>query len=428
MPSADGSLTAAEIAALYALIRAQAAIREQLTQVAVAGALAPLRLVNWFDPADVAQAAERVVQVVQPAQLRMAQVVDASMARMLTTMTGRPVRPVGAIDVRQLRRAVSPAVARLLAEVPPVEVEPDGDLDLDRFFLDEEEAEDDRRRLEEEERDAEEDERRRREEDDELAEAERRRQEDEDEREAAERRRRDREADARRRAQLQALDPMEPYVRVGAQFRYLVTRGAPEREARQAVAERVTRVADMDISLAQRAQEAAVVRRSPRITGYRRILQPELGGGGPPCGLCVVAADRVYRREDLKPIHDRCRCGVMPIIGGVDPGLVLNGDDLDRLYTAAGDTTSGRALKRLRVGIGEHGELGPILFPYGRGFRDAEEAESDQRVASIERRLQGLERSTASLRRQLDGGETRLRPLVDYQTRLIEQLREQLVA
>ncbi|MBQ1014067.1 hypothetical protein KBX53_24595 [Micromonospora sp. M51] len=141
----------------------------------------------------------------------------------------------------------------------------------------------------------------------------------------------------------------------------------------------------------------------------------------------MVAADRVYKREELKPIHDRCRCAVLPILRGADPGLMLNGEDLDRLYRAAGGT-AGKKLTGLRVGIGEHGELGPILFPYGRGFRDAEEADADRRAGSIERRLQGLERSTRSLERQMAAGETRLRPLVGYQQRLIAQLCEELAA
>lgn len=410
MPTADGQLTAAEVAALYALIQAQARIREQLARIAVAGALAPLRLVNWFDPVEVAEAVTRVLRVVQPAQIRMAQVTDASMARALTLMTGRTVRPVGTVDIRTLRRLVSPAVARVVAEAPRVEIQPEGDLDLERFFRDQ--AEEDRR-TEEQLRRAEEEARR--------AEEDRREQEIRD----AQRR-----ADAEREARLQALDPMEPYMRIGAQYRYRISEGASEDTARDEVAERIERVADMDISLAQRAQESAAIRQSPpnRITGYRRILQPELGGGGPPCGLCVVAADRIYKREDLKPIHDRCRCAVLPITAGADPGLQLNGQDLDRLYTAAGGTTSGKALKRVRVGIGEHGELGPILFPYGRGFRDAEESEADRRTGSIERRLQGVERSTTALRRKLAAGETRVRPLAEYQQRLIDQLREQLVA
>ncbi|WP_431881836.1 hypothetical protein [Micromonospora chalcea] len=415
MPNAEGQFTAAEIAALYALIRAQARIREQLTGIAVAGALAPLRLVDWFDPVAVAEAVVQVLRVVQPAQMRMAQVTDASLARTLTTMTGRPVRPIGAVDVRTLRRVVSPAVARLVARTPPVEVEPEGELNLGRFLA---ELEGERRRRDRESvADDERDEPARFGErepglsfDDALVRARR-------------------EADVERGALLQALDPMEPYMRIGAQYRYLVSRGSSETEAREVVAERVERVADMDVSLAQRAQESAVIRRAPaQVTGYRRILQPELGGGGPPCGLCVVAADRVYKREDLKPIHDRCRCAVLPITAGADPGLTLNGEDLDRLYSAAGGTTSGKVLKALRVGIGEHGELGPILFPYGRGFRDAEESEADRRTGSIERRLQGLERSSTALRRRLDDGETRVRPLLEYQQRLIGQLQDQFVA
>ncbi|MEU1761291.1 hypothetical protein [Micromonospora sp. NPDC005652] len=427
MPDAEGQLTAAEIAALYALIRAQARIREQLTGIAVAGALAPLRLVDWFDPVAVAEAVVQVLRVVQPAQVRMAQVTDASLARTLTTMTGRPVRPIGAVDVRTLRRVVSPAVARLVARTPPVEVEPEGELNLGRFLT---ELDERNRRAEERAREGE----RRRRDEGPVADDERDEPARFGEREpglsfddALVRARR--EADVERGALLQALDPMEPYVRIGAQYRYLVSSGSSETEAREVVAERVERVADMDVSLAQRAQESAVIRRAPApVTGYRRILQPELGGGGPPCGLCVVAADRIYKREDLKPLHDRCRCAVLPITAGADPGLTLNGEDLDRLYSAAGGTTSGKALKALRVGIGEHGELGPILFPYGRGFRNAEESEADRRTGSIERRLQGLERSSTALRRRLADGETRVRPLLEYQQRLVAQLQDQLVA
>lgn len=417
MPAADGKLTASELAAIYALVQAQAAIREQLTRMAVTAALAPLRAVNWWSPADVAYAVDQLLRVVQPVQLRMAQVTDAAMARTLTTMTGRPVRPIGAVDIRQLRRVTSPAVARLVSSRPPVEIGPDGDLDLDAVFEQEDEQER-RRRDEEDDRRAQE-----------LA--------DEIEREIQD------EADRRERElgdgldpdfgddlpQLRALDPMEPYIRIGSEYRYLVTKGTPEPEAAQRAADRVAEVAEQDISLAQRAQEHAVLRQTDpdEIRGWRRILRPELGQGGPPCGLCVIAADRIYKREELKPIHLRCRCAVLPIRGVADPGLRLNVEDLDRIYQAAGGT-GGRKLKKLRVAITEHGEIGPILLPYGKGYRDAEEAVADRRDGATRRRLAGLERSTTALERKLAAGETRLRPLVGYQQRLIEQLREELAA
>ncbi|MBQ1015992.1 hypothetical protein KBX53_34725, partial [Micromonospora sp. M51] len=116
-------------------------------------------------------------------------------------MTGRQVRPVGAVDIRTLRRLVTPAVAWVVAAAPRIEVEPEGDLELDRFFDDlEEEFERDRERerqrrlVEDLEREAEEQRRR--------AEEEERQREGED---------RARREDAKREGRLRALDPMEPY-------------------------------------------------------------------------------------------------------------------------------------------------------------------------------------------------------------------------
>ncbi|MBF9135310.1 hypothetical protein I0C86_41405 [Plantactinospora sp. S1510] len=405
MPAPDGGLTAAEIAAIYALVQAQSEIRRQLAEMAIAAVLGPLRIVNWYDPVDVALAVERVLRIVQPIQTRAAQVTDAYLARTLTLMTGRPVRPVGTIDVTQLRRVVTPAVARIVSARPPVEIEPEGDLDLDDVFEDEDEDED--RRLDEEfERQV----------DDEL-----RAIEDEFDQEL------EREL-AEDEARLLALDPMEPYIRIGSEYRWRISEGTSETEALERALARAADVADMDVALAQRAQEHEVmIQQNPsEITGYRRILLAELRNpDSPPCGLCVVAADRIYKREELKPIHDRCRCGVLAIRGPADPGLDINGQDLDRIYKAAGGT-HGRKLKKLRVAIGEHGEIGPILLPYGKGFRDAEEADRDGRAATARRRLPGLERSTTGLQRRLDEGETRVRPLLGYQQRLIEQLRAEI--
>jgi hypothetical protein len=35
---------------------------------------------------------------------------------------------------------------------------------------------------------------------------------------------------------------------------------------------------------------------------------------GETCGLCVLAATRVYKRADLEPIHDHCRCTVRALL------------------------------------------------------------------------------------------------------------------
>jgi hypothetical protein len=41
------------------------------------------------------------------------------------------------------------------------------------------------------------------------------------------------------------------------------------------------------------------------VTGYRRVIHPELSKSG-TCGLCVAAADRIYYVDDLMPIHTNC--------------------------------------------------------------------------------------------------------------------------
>lgn len=131
----------------------------------------------------------------------------------------------------------------------------------------------------------------------------------------------------------------------------------------EAAVQRVIAVADLDIQLADRAQSQRTIddlADTVEITGRRRVIHPELSKGG-TCGLCIAASDRIYRVDQLRPIHARCECTDLPIIGDRDPGSGLNNLDLGRLYSDAGGTTDGRKLKQTRYRIDEHGELGPVL-------------------------------------------------------------------
>ncbi|UOR02070.1 hypothetical protein MUN77_01680 [Leucobacter allii] len=106
-----------------------------------------------------------------------------------------------------------------------------------------------------------------------------------------------------------------------------------------------------------------------KILGWRRVIRPEMSKTG-VCGLCVVAATRWYTRGDLKAIHHRCECITLPVTRSADPGLRWNAEDLkanlDYIYAGYDGkskygATSGRRLKRIRVVVREHGELGPTL-------------------------------------------------------------------
>lgn len=121
------------------------------------------------------------------------------------------------------------------------------------------------------------------------------------------------------------------------------------------------------------------------ITGYRRILRPELSKTG-SCGLCIAASDQVYRTSELMPIHPpSCNCDVLPIVGAKngagDPGNSFNNLDLGTLYADAGSTST-RDLAKVRYAVNEHGEFGPVLTVKGQKFTGPEEVAAREAAAA----------------------------------------------
>lgn len=150
----------------------------------------------------------------------------------------------------------------------------------------------------------------------------------------------------------------EAYKRPAETVRYLQAVEKPN--ANERGLRRIQVMADTDLTLAMRESARSTLAPVEAITGYRRIIHPELSRDG-SCGLCVVASDRKYHRGDLLDIHEGCHCTVLPIVGESDPGLSLNAEDLAALYKAAGDSTSGDDLRRVRVKTEIHGDIGPVL-------------------------------------------------------------------
>jgi hypothetical protein len=163
----------------------------------------------------------------------------------------------------------------------------------------------------------------------------------------------------------------EVYSRAARQYNYQRTQGKTEAEAREALNLRLELQSEMDVAAAERDELNALWNMSSKTIGWRRIIHPEKSMSG-TCGLCVVAATRLYSMDDLRPLHDRCKCSELPVFKGSDPGLQLNEDDLDEIYAAAG-STGAADLKRTRVAIREHSELGPVLVREGANFRDVRE-------------------------------------------------------
>lgn len=142
-----------------------------------------------------------------------------------------------------------------------------------------------------------------------------------------------------RRARLLGLDDLQAHQRA---------------ERRQAV------MARMDVLTAARdARQARLALVSDQI-GWRRVIHPEMSATGTVCGLCLAAADRVYRNIRKMELHEDCHCTLAPVTKTQDPGSPLNADTLGDLYNLAGGTDRG-SLSRVRYTVYEHGELGPIL-------------------------------------------------------------------
>jgi hypothetical protein len=200
-----------------------------------------------------------------------------------------------------------------------------------------------------------------------------------------------------------AVIPLDEWNRPAEQFRFERSIGKSEEEALQVALQRVEDLGDLDMQLAMR-KEAHNIFAASKITGYRRVLHPELAESKQSCGLCIAASTRIYKKKELLPIHDHCHCGVMPIVGDEDPGNFFNETDLQGLYELAGGETSAQALSRVRYKIDEHGELGPYLVEEGSTVkrsagRRTPKAAKITRQQSVEAQIRSL---NASLPRLVD--------------------------
>lgn len=166
---------------------------------------------------------------------------------------------------------------------------------------------------------------------------------------------------------LRGVEPAEVYTRPIITMRSALAAGRDYKDALRIAGERASDTAETDVLLSQRAATDEIVQREPRIVGYRRVLT------GRSCAFCATASTQRYHSEDLMPIHNRCDCGVAPIIGDRDTGQVINRGLLKDLKAASkgrgGSYADARhftvnedgELEFPKVAVHEHGELGPVL-------------------------------------------------------------------
>ncbi|MGI9091551.1 MAG: hypothetical protein ACR2GG_10665 [Gemmatimonadaceae bacterium] len=166
----------------------------------------------------------------------------------------------------------------------------------------------------------------------------------------------------------------DAYSRLAGQYRYEVSQGTSPADALEHVTVRAEVMAGTDTALAMRGQSRKfMVER--RVTGWRRVIHPELSKGG-TCGLCIVASHRLYKADDLMPLHARCSCVPTPVYGDDDPGSAINAADLKAIYAAAGSTDAAD-LKRTRYTVHQHSELGPQLVEAKAAWRGPAQVRAD---------------------------------------------------
>lgn len=168
------------------------------------------------------------------------------------------------------------------------------------------------------------------------------------------------------------VTPWQVYQRPVEQYRWKFAHTSNIDEALDAAQTRLEQEIEADVQRASSEAQRTVLASVATVTGYRRVIHPEMSKGG-TCGLCIAAATRLYSVKELLPIHDRCHCTIMPVTEDTDPGLKLNDDDLKKLYAAVG-TTNAADLKRVRVAEVTHGELGPLVVRAGQSYRSHSKA------------------------------------------------------
>lgn len=123
---------------------------------------------------------------------------------------------------------------------------------------------------------------------------------------------------------------------------------------------RAVTTADTDVKLAARSSaRSAMV--SAGITHYKRV--PD----GTACVFCLTASTKRYVSADLMPMHTRCGCSVMPLVGAAADSPVADHALLARLK-ASSDRPDYWNDPKAAIAVREHGELGPVLTHAGDDF------------------------------------------------------------
>lgn len=176
------------------------------------------------------------------------------------------------------------------------------------------------------------------------------------------------------------VDPAEEYARPFHDVWRALGDGKSLDDAVQAAEEHLTVLAQTDLQLAKTNTAQAILADAKDVTGWRRILEGQYS-----CGLCIIAATRLYHKAELMAIHPACDCSVAPVYDGIEPAGAITLADLPSAHDAiaqrfGADSAAAREIPGTIRGDGsailyrdalivhDHGEIGPVLTVRGQQF------------------------------------------------------------
>lgn len=171
---------------------------------------------------------------------------------------------------------------------------------------------------------------------------------------------------------IRGVPAQQVYRRPFEQLWWDLSKDVPLPDAVGSAGDRLQELAASDLQLAKTHTSQRILSRSTGVVGARRALSAK----STHCALCLLVADRVYKKQDLQPMHPGCGCTPVPVFAGqdpapqVDPAAVHDAvrADLGDKYVSASGRRGAEDYRHLVV-VHQHGELGPVLSVAGQNWR-----------------------------------------------------------
>jgi hypothetical protein len=153
---------------------------------------------------------------------------------------------------------------------------------------------------------------------------------------------------------------IDVYARPSITARAQIADGKDLAHALRVARSRAVSAADTDVKLAARSA-ARDAMTSAHVKFYKRVPDARA------CTFCLTASTQRYSTGELMPLHSRCGCSVMPLIGKAAESHVVDHTLLARLK-ASSDRPDYWNDPKAAIAVHEHGELGPVLTHAGDDF------------------------------------------------------------